>query len=259
MKNLSNSQLAFSVLISLGDASGSGFIYRSDKHYYLITAKHVLINDSMDLRSTEIQIAGQSKDIFDHKVNRINIDLNIVPYKSHSSADITVVEIGVVLNNNGDLNFLLNEGVTYIEEASSKLITATKQVTSTLADVIISNDIYISGYPTSLGIERSPQFDLTKPLLRKGIVANINLNTQTIILDCPVYKGNSGGPVVQVIYEKEKKRVKLIGVVSQFIPYVQKWKNDRDQLTHIEHLNSGYSVAVSMDCVLELIDEMEAS
>jgi hypothetical protein len=259
MKNLSNNQMVFSVLISLGNSSGSGFIYRTNSQYYLVTAKHVLFDEKSTLRSKEIEIVGQSKDIFDDTVNRLRIDLSVVPYKYHKKFDVTIVEIGAHLDEENNAVFLLNEGVESIENATTKLVYASKKVTSTLAEVIISNDIYISGYPTSLGIELSPQFDLNKPLLRKGIVASINTKAQTIILDCPVYFGNSGGPVVQVTYENEKKRVKLIGVVSQFIPYVQKWRNDRDQLTHIEHLNSGYSVAVSMDCVLELIDQMETS
>jgi hypothetical protein len=64
------------------------------------------------------------------------------------------------------------------------------------ADVLISNDVYIFGYPSSVG--HSGQLDHTRPLLRKGIVAGKNEAKNTIILDCPVHQGNSGGLALQI-------------------------------------------------------------
>ena len=82
--------------------------------------------------------------------------------------------------------------------------------------------------------------------------------TKTIILDCPVYGGNSGGPVIQLFRSNNGvDEYKIIGVVSHYIPYVQEWVNSRDKLIHKEYLNSGYSVITSFDPVLELIQEIE--
>jgi hypothetical protein len=87
-----------------------------------------------------------------------------------------------------------------------------------IEDVSIGNDIFIFGYPTSLGIETHPQIDKRKPLLRKEIIAGKNINSKTIILDAPIYKGNSGGPVVEVDQVSlTKTKFPIIGVVTEFM------------------------------------------
>lgn len=254
MRNLPDIHLAISVLISLGNSSGSGFIYRTDFNVYLVTAKHVLYDDDLKLRTEEIEIVCQSSDLRDSKVNRIRIELNKVKVSFHKLRDVAIVNFGKVETVTPKVTFRYFNGVTYLETCKTNIVSVTAKTISKLEEVMISNDIYVFGYPTSLGIEKSKQFDPLKPLLRKGIVANINSSAETIILDCPVYGGNSGGPVIQVINNETGRHLKLIGVVSQYIPYVQKWKNDRDKIVHLEYLNSGYSVATSFDSVLELIE-----
>ncbi len=90
-------------------------------------------------------------------------------------------------------------GVTLKQTGLSELVYVAKNSILFLKDALVSNDIFLYGYPSSLGLKQSPQFDYNKPLLRKGIIASVNKTQGTIILDCPVYYGNSGGPVVQVI------------------------------------------------------------
>ena len=45
----------------------------------------------------------------------------------------------------------------------------------------------------------------------------------------------------------------VIGVVTEFIPFVEEWINRSNGLVNSEFINSGYSVAVSMDKVFETI------
>jgi hypothetical protein len=79
-------------------------------------------------------------------------------------------------------------------------------------------------------------------------VAGENLLTHSIILDCPVYFGNSGSPVIEIDHDASGGRgVWTIGVVSQYVPYANGGK------TFTIMANSGYSVVVPMDYVLELI------
>src|SRR5436190_19064223 len=65
-------------------------------------------------------------------------------------------------------------------------------------EVLTGNDVFVFGYPTSLGLKsdptRPPQFDPSLPPLRKGIVAGKNPRLHTLILDSPIYFGNSGVP-----------------------------------------------------------------
>lgn len=90
--------------------------------------------------------------------------------------------------------------------------------------------------------------------MRKGIVANIHREKGTIILDCPSYKGNSGGIVIEVTGDGALGySYRTIGVVSQRIPIKREDVDNEDELKDSDLLNSGYSVVVSMDKIFELI------
>ena len=121
-------------------------------------------------------------------------------------------------------------------------------------EIIIGNDIYTFGFPTSIGIRKIPQIDYNIPLIRKGIIAGKNNSNSTIIIDCPVYQGNSGGPVVMVSkFGITGTEFTIIGIVSAWIPYEEVWVNTRTMQTNSELSNSGYSVVVPIDKVLEMI------
>ncbi len=107
----------------------------------------------------------------------------------------------------------------------------------------------VFGYPSSIGLKNAPQIDYNRPLLRKGILAGTNPATRTLILDCPVYFGNSGGPVLEVDRQGLTATFRIIGVVIQFIPF----NETAGSQTAMILSNSGYSVAVPMDFVLELL------
>ena len=64
--------------------------------------------------------------------------------------------------------------------------------------VLVGNDVYLFGYPTSLGLEKLPQIDVHRPLLRRRVIAGTNPEKRAIILDCPAYFGNSGGAVLEL-------------------------------------------------------------
>ncbi len=173
-----------------------------------------------------------------------------------SLSDIAVIELGKVDEEyKGEgIKILYNTGVVLTTRGRTGIVNVDAlNGTKLLEDVLISNDVFLCGYPTSLGIKESHQFDYEKPLLRKGIVANIYKNYGTIIIDCPVYYGNSGGPVIEVEQEGINFHYKIIGVVSQFIPFVEQWVNTKNKLVNTEVSNSGYSVIVSMDKVFELL------
>lgn len=258
MRTLPDGHIAFSVLISFGNSSGSGFLYNSEKNVYLVTAKHVLFDEKINFRSEEIEILCQSTDP-SFNSHRYRLELKKTVIDCHKIADVALVLLGKITERkvNGGITFTHAKGIEIIVKGQRNPVLAARENVNLFDDVMISNDVFVFGYPTSLGIQESIQFDLNKPLLRKGIVANTFNSAKTIILDCPVYGGNSGGPVTQVVKEDGEIKFRLIGVISQFIPFVQRWKNERDRIVHLEYLNSGYSVASSMDFVLEIIEKME--
>lgn len=108
----------------------------------------------------------------------------------------------------------------------------------------------VFGYPTSLGLQQFPQLDPMRPLLRKGIVAGTNPASRFLVLDCPVYFGNSGGPVLEVDRQGFGEKLSIIGVVDQYVPFVQ--QAGSQTIAMQVQTNSGYSLAIPMDSVLEL-------
>jgi len=252
--------LEFANLILLPNRSrGTGFrIYNEKREIFLVTAKHVLFNDSESLHCNAIDILCRTLSPTGGEDHRISIDLVKCKPKPHVSADVAVVKIGELIpaeeiDKSGETDRVeYLDGIEVLIQGEGDFIIGSRRAIKGIDDVVISKDIFLVGFPSSLGLEDSPQFDYGLPLLRKGIVANIYRKQSTIILDCPVFPGNSGSPVLQF---NEANKINLIGVVSQYIPYVQKWASLRDpKLINSEHLNSGYSVAVSMDKVFELID-----
>jgi len=124
------------------------------------------------------------------------------------------------------------------------------------SDVLVGNEVFIFGYPTSLGIKEIKQIQHDKPLLRKGIVAGKNSEYRNFIIDCPTYPGNSGGPVI----EKEEINFsqinfRLIGLMSQFVPFEEVWHSKRFGLENRQWQNSGYSIVIPVDAIMDLLSE----
>lgn len=257
MSNIHQKGLACSCLISVDKSSGSGFLLNYKQTIFLVTARHVLLEEDRFI-SKEIEITCLAGEITDSTVRRISINLEKTILLYSKTSDVVIIKIGVIKKKKspGVWTVTYSEGVETIENSVNNPIFIESKSIKTIDDVIISNDIFLFGYPTSLGLSTINLFDKSRPLLRKGIVANINKKTNTIILDCAVYPGNSGGPVIQSIITNNKPRNYLIGVVSKFIPYEQVWYNARDRIRNSELFNSGYSIATSMDEVITLMDQL---
>ncbi|HBA36325.1 TPA: hypothetical protein DCZ15_00450 [Candidatus Falkowbacteria bacterium] len=257
MRAIPEDNLAYPLLIKFDTGSqGSGFLLRADKKVFLITAKHVLFDDDKKIRGSNIDLIIPARDINDDSVHVYGVDLRVLAPIAHPNSDVAAIEMGELEKTETGEGYKLiaNSGVTKKVSGKTTMIQVDAGKVKLLEEVLISNNVFLSGYPTSLGMADSPQFDYNKPLLRKGIVANVYKNHGTIIIDCPVYYGNSGGPVVEVEQDGlNGLHYKIIGLVSQFIPFVQKWVNTRNRLVNTEFENSGYSVVVAMDKVFELI------
>ena len=88
------------------------------------------------------------------------------------------------------------------------------------------------------------------------MVSGTNERNKAIILDCFVFHGNSGGPVLQAEWKKVgQKEFGIIGVVTEIIPVSVKHLNPQFKSGDNLHDNSGYAVAIPMDMVFELIGE----
>lgn len=186
--------------------------------------------------------------------NEFNLDLTALEgsgdLRSHPAFDVAVVKMGSIQQS----SFSVGKGVHLVSSAPSGVLGVSEAATKRFADVLVANEVFIFGYPTSLGLKAIPQLDYSRPLLRKGIVAGKNEQLRSLVLDCPVYWGNSGGPVLEVeTINLTGKRFSVVGVVSQFVPLVETWRNQTHGYENIDVSNSGYSVAVPIDPVLELV------
>lgn len=264
-------QLKVPVLVTLDNgASASGFfVHRKDKEYFFVTARHVFYKEEKETdsksRSPELKSARAVLKSYPRESDFegwviLELDLNRLAQSGlllrHPTRDVAAVKIGNIVDRGGKKQVELSDGVTRNPRSSKGfLVTVNLSSVKRFDDVLIANDIFLFGYPASLGIRRHPQIEYDKPLLRKGIVAGKNYVQKTLILDCPTFYGNSGAPILQV--EEISASVttyRLAGLVSQFVPYEETWYNLNHRYANTEIHNSGYSVAEPVDSILELLE-----
>jgi S1-C subfamily serine protease len=274
--------LAYPVLILVKNGStGSGFFVNTGKDVYLVTAKHVLFDEQtkklpecgLDEKTQKPLICGfelvsYSKDPAEQARNVIGLDLSVLQnggnVKGHPSQDVAVVRLFSVFKpavsppppgaNQAPATSgtsLPLPGVTVESSSKTGLLTVSLDTIKPFERVLVGNDVVVFGYPTSLGLEKLPQIDPTRPLLRKGIVAGSDPVKKSIVLDCPIYFGNSGGPVLELDHEAFLTHLQIIGVVTQYVPFVETAGSNTVAMSVLS--NSGYSIATPMDFVLELI------
>lgn len=261
MRAVPDDNLAYPVLITFaGGSQGSGFYLNAETGSFLVTAGHVLFKGKTnELIAPKADALSYAKDPNDAGKNVIELDLAALwqagRIKRHESHDVAVVKIGVPLNEPGPPTLKAVPGVTIKETAASGILGVGESTIKRFADVLTANPVFIFGYPASIGLKFAPQIDYLRPLLRAGIVAGLNDRAKTIILDCPAYGGNSGGPVLEVEEQGLQKQFRVIGVVSEFVPVAETWLNETHRYRNTNISNSGYAVAVPIDFVIELVSQ----
>jgi len=238
---------------------GSGFYLNTKAASFLVTARHVLFDEAGKLRGKEATLLSYARDSKDKTRNTFRLDLPAFQtsgeLKTDIDHDVAVIRIG---KSSEQDSLKIIEGVVIIEKAITGLLGVGWENAIRFEQVLVGNDIFIFGYPSSIGLKDAPQIDYERPLLRKGIVAGLNEKTKAIILDCPAYGGNSGGPVLQVEETRlGRTEFRLIGIVMQFVPYEEKWINISQRYGYSTTSNSGYSVVEPVDRILDLISSWQ--
>jgi hypothetical protein len=194
-------------------------------------------------------------------LSELNANGNI---RAHEHKDVVVVKVATVnpepvLPNNSPAptpqaqipprQMKGTAGVRISLPSGTSVLGFAPEAVRTYDQVLVGNDVIVYGYPRSLGgLSNDKQFDLDplRPLLRKGLIAGLNGIKRTIILDCPSYRGNSGGPAVEIEPTGLQRKFLVIGVITEFVPLMEVAPDLNFAL------NSGYSVVEPMDAVLEL-------
>lgn len=261
MRYLPDNNLSYPVLLEIGNGSGSGFFYRTDKKIFLVTASHVIYvkdNTGNDILSgNELILTSYDENLKLTAPISYSIDLSKVLIRKNKLKDIVLIELAnISTGESTDNKISLIDGVKQLSVADSHVVVVPPQYLKKFKDVLISNEVFILGYPSSLGVPNNLQIEIKRPLLRKGIVAGLNISNETIILDCPVYFGNSGGIVLEVEeIDSIHKKIWIIGIVSQYVPFIESLKSLQFGYENHSFENSGYSIAVPIDTIEELTKE----
>lgn len=262
---LPQDNLNYPIKILVGESSGSCFLIRHQNDIFLVTAKHVLFRKTENLAaqvliSNDAQIVCYPKTPTGVAENPRLYSLNLLALvesgdlKVHTTKDLVVIKIGSVVVTEVGTTLNIVDHITVTQDSAGDLIWYDMVNSRRLVDVEVTNTVFVLGYPISLSTPEMQQIDYDAPLARKGIVAGKNIRNQTVILDCPVYGGNSGGLVLEI----NNNSIHLIGVVVQFIPFVEQWRNTRfPELQNTSQQNSGYSVALPVDNIFDLIEHIE--
>lgn len=247
--------LCYPVLIEVAGTHGSGFFINDDLNVYLVSAKHVLFKDSIETYSAHIELTALDSETLKDKVSfRLDSRLLVSDgnLRKHSKADVAIARIASLRPHEQPergYHMSTTAGVTVTSTQPWNVTGLKSKDLIGIADVQIGTDILLFGYPTSLA---GPDFfEKSTPLLRTGIVAGLVDDLQ-IIVDCPVYFGNSGG----LVLGEQDTRFAGMGVASRMIPFKENLYSAefrRQVGTRFE--NSGYAIVEPMDRVFELLGE----
>jgi len=255
---LPEDNLAYPVQVVVSGGGGTGFFVRRERELFLVTARHVLFDVLTGrLRASELTLRALSKDVHERAVTVIHVNAaqleDAKQIRADEPRDVAVVRLATMRPDG--LN--TTPGVVVTEKAKGAIVVAPFEYLTRYGDVDISSQIFMFGYP-SVGMAGSAQIDHTRPLVRGGIVAGLNPELKTIIIDAPVNHGNSGGPVVQL---SRTNRLRIIGIATQFVPVPEDVLPLRPEdtpspgpsRTMLALGNSGYGVVASADSIIELI------
>lgn len=244
------------VLIKIGSFSGSGILVQDSlQHIHLITAKHVLFDQKQyfkNLISNQAVIQFYAKNFKSDSVNYIFIDLKKLllggQVKTDSVMDIALVTLAKV-DTNGLIHYV--DGIErrghYAKYFPYPLL---DMAITKVDDLFLGEDVIVVGFPSSIGLRQLPQFDYNKPLLKRGAIASISDNFKTFIIDCPVYHGNSGGPVFLERKSFDRYSLRLIGIAVEYIPLLNPTASQKD----ITIETSSYAVVVPIEYAFRLIE-----
>lgn len=259
--------ISLAVLIQVGKGYGSGLYLATENAIFLVTARHVLWQPQVDPQTKKIKafnLINSIIDIFSYPrdtkfdaADQVQVDLRVLFKNKQLSFsqthDVCVFKLADIAGG----KMQLVEGIIK-KTPKLNINSAHLSMIKPFDAITIAEDLYVIGYPKALAMIPTNSFDFNKPLVRKGIVSGKNPN-RTIVIDCAVYPGNSGGPVF--ITEKRIEQTDngmtmadkryLAGIVSKFIP----WLNNRFKPPHVE--NSGYGLMVAFDEVYKELRKLD--
>lgn len=234
--------------------SASGVIVGDSSYMYIVTARHCFLNEvnkKLSLVDSLAFLVYYVNDAFGGKSDTLLVNLSSA-FRQRDLLfdpvnDIAILTIAKITGytTTGNQIFNYTNSTTKLSKLAPGGVSLDLCLDFTKVDV--GDDCTIIGYPSSLQINSINDYDFQRPLLRKGAIAGKDKIKGSIIVDCPSYQGNSGGPVFATsIYNKSN--IGLIGVVSRSILHVEQLESSYYKTTVSVNLaNSGYTVVVPIE------------
>ncbi len=242
--------------------TGTGMLLTESNKVFLVTAAHVLFNlessNRLELlnRFGNLTAYGRSVD----SITNVTMTMDFEALRNggrvmrHPSHDVAVILAGFwdQKSTNGlasaQFNYCAGPLIDGFQFTSFPTSVCTR-----FKDLQGGSDVYILGYPSELlKNQMRSEVDFSVPLIRRGIVSQLNQGTGKLIIDSGVYGGNSGGPIFVVERSPSGISFKLAGLITQFVPVFTRTA-PQIGLTNSFLVNSGYGVAEPMDYALELM------
>ena len=254
-KSLVDIYIPGTVLIKYNSGgSASGVIVGDSSYLYLVTARHCFFNEAnkkLTLVDSLAFLVYYVNDAFGGKSDTLLVNLaNSLRQRDllfDPINDIAVLTIAKIMGYTTSGNEIFS--YTNSTNKLSKLAPGGISLDLCLdfQNVDVGDDCTIIGYPSSLQINNINDYDFQRPLLRKGAIAGKDKTRGSIIVDCPSYQGNSGGPVFATsVYDKSN--FGLIGVVSRSILHVEQLENSYYKtIVSVNLANSGYTVVIPIE------------
>lgn len=247
--------------------TGSGFLFSHSNGVFLVTARHVLFNpaasNTWNLKGTNLILSGFATNRAVPIIGSANIgELHRIKLAfPHQERDIAVVHLAVHSDSGprtlgiGDAS---NPGVfaqlVTLPERMPQLVSI--DTVRPFSELQPGDTSYVLGYPTSVTTKFPDVLDVRRPLIRQALIADTDPIRKHIVLDCAVYKGNSGGPVMVVDESNLFPKLYSVGVVSKFVPFPEEWQNTEFGFKYVTTSNSGYSIVEPLDFALELMEQI---
>ncbi len=200
-----------------GDAYGTAFTVEVDQRQYLISASHLF---PADLAEIQIYLEGGWQAIAATVIGR-----------SRNSGDIIVF-------------------------ALERLLNVPEPIAITSSDMIVSQEVYLLGFPHKGGLSAGELFPgRPLPFVKRGLLSGWELDADnkivTACIDTYSNVGLSGGPVVFVTQAGERR---IGGVISKYKLEEEPVLDDQGRPNGMTVMqNSGIALASNIRLAIELI------
>ena len=244
---------------------GSGLLLLDQDSVYLVTAYHVLPKLQNGELGGTIAVTSYPTSLDVSGFDRVEIDLNELTKSSgllsDQNNDVAAIRFAKVVGVNSGRDegvppsISPSSGVKFLNIVDSGMSLFRPQDFVDSSSILIGNRIIVGGFPRSIGFQGSAQYDWSRPLFTGGIVSASDRVRSTVVIDANVFPGNSGGPVWEIFSRPSGSVFKLIGIVTEFIPFFESNFPSRQGMIHPSESNSGYAIVASINILQRLLDK----